>query len=77
MPVANAGDAEPGERAAELGVTRSLTTFLTTSRDTCSTSPCPIPYGDLCITPVYLPEEAIFSVIPVKLAPYSDTGTGI
>ncbi len=33
--------------------------------------------GDLCITPVYLLKKAIFSVIPVKLAPYSDTGTGI
>ena len=33
--------------------------------------------GDLCKTPVYLLEETIFSVIPVKLAPYSDTGTGI
>jgi hypothetical protein len=33
--------------------------------------------GDLCNTLVYLLEEAIFSVIPVKLAPYSDTGTGI
>ena len=33
--------------------------------------------GGLCITPVYVLEEAIFFVIPVKLAPYSDTGTGI
>ena len=37
----------------------------------------PPAFGDLCKTPVYLLEEAIFSVIPVKLAPYSDTGTGI
>ena len=38
----------------------------------------PIPAeADLCKAPVYLLEEAIFSVIPVKLAPYSDTGTGI
>ena len=39
-------------------------------------SPIPV-QGDLCVTSVYLLEEAIFSVIPVKLAPYSDTGTGI
>ena len=38
----------------------------------------PIPaQGDLCETQVYLLEEAIFSVIPVKLVLYSDTGTGI
>ena len=46
---------------------------------TCSKAPFHIipAKGDFCKTPVYLLEEAIFSVIPVKLAPYSDTGTGI
>ena len=29
------------------------------------------------MTPVYLLEEVILFVIPVKLAPCSDTGTGI
>ncbi len=33
--------------------------------------------ADLCKTLVYLLVEAIFSVIPVKLAQCSDTGTGI
>ena len=47
-------------------------------RDISVAAPLPIPAeADLCITPVYPLEEAIFSVIPVKLAPYSDTGTGI
>ena len=56
--------------------TRLLRLPLPPARESIPSTWIPV-FGDLCITPAYLVQETDLSVIPVKLAPCSDTGSGI